>query len=191
MNCCFVPHFEVACEVDYTNFRCHNLAYLSVCFCEHISEAGIELLGQTHSLTSVDISGSNCGDQGLSALGNSSRRDVTLSECASITDLGLQKFAQQCKNIERLDLSHCMVSKRLIDQTIELQMTLSSLYAYKVFPLINVVRITLSQHILVDYMLTRNQLIFRKPGLYDVPVVCGCCQNSCLTMQIFNIAKEQ
>ncbi|XP_052285316.1 dynein regulatory complex subunit 6-like isoform X3 [Dreissena polymorpha] len=88
--------------------RCHNLTYLSVCFCEHISEAGIELLGQTHSLTSVDISGCNCGDQGLSALGNNSRRDVTLSECASITDLGLQKFAQQCKNIERLDLSHCM-----------------------------------------------------------------------------------
>ncbi|XP_053377632.1 dynein regulatory complex subunit 6-like isoform X5 [Mercenaria mercenaria] len=89
--------------------RCHNLTYLSVCFCEHISEAGIELLGQTHSLTSIDISGCNCGDGGLSSLGNNSRlRDVTLSECANITDLGLQKFAQQCKNIERLDLSHCM-----------------------------------------------------------------------------------
>ncbi|XP_060578635.1 F-box and leucine-rich repeat protein 13-like isoform X2 [Ruditapes philippinarum] len=89
--------------------RCHNLTYLSVCFCEHISEAGIELLGQTHSITSIDISGCNCGDGGLSSLGNNSRlRDVTLSECANITDLGLQKFAQQCKNIERLDLSHCM-----------------------------------------------------------------------------------
>lgn len=90
------------------------MTYLSVCFCEHISEAGIELLGQTHSLTSVDISGCNCGDQGLSALGNASRRDVTLSECANITDLGLQKFAQQCKNIERLDLSHCMVKNLLL-----------------------------------------------------------------------------
>ena len=49
--------------------------------------------------------------QGLSALGNNSRlKDVTLSECANITDLGLQKFAQQCKDIERLDISHCMVS---------------------------------------------------------------------------------
>ncbi|WAR25340.1 DRC6-like protein, partial [Mya arenaria] len=88
--------------------RCHNLTYLSLCFCEHLSEAGIELIGQIHSLTSVDISGCNCGDQGLAALGNNSRRDVTLSECVNITDLGLQKFAQQCKNIERLDLSHCM-----------------------------------------------------------------------------------
>ena len=43
-------------------FRCHNLAYLSLCFCEHISEAGIELLGQTQSLCSLDISGCNCGD---------------------------------------------------------------------------------------------------------------------------------
>lgn len=89
--------------------RCHSLTYLNVNFCEHISEAGIELLGQIHSLVALDVSGCNCGDQGLSALGNNSRlRDVVLSESSNITDLGLQKFAQQCKEIERLDLSHCM-----------------------------------------------------------------------------------
>ncbi|XP_048257618.1 dynein regulatory complex subunit 6-like isoform X5 [Haliotis rufescens] len=89
--------------------RCHSMTYLSVCFCEHISEAGIELLGQTHSLISLDLSGCNCADQGLSALGNNTRlQDVTLSECMGITDLGLQKFAQQCKEVQRLDLSHCM-----------------------------------------------------------------------------------
>jgi len=81
-----------------------------MCYCEHISEAGIELLGQTSSLVSLDISGCACGDQGLSALGNNSRfRDVTLSECHKITDLGLQKFAQQCKDVNRLNLSHCKV----------------------------------------------------------------------------------
>ena len=90
--------------------RCHSLTYLNVNYCEHISEAGIELLGLTHSLVSLDISGCNCGDQGLSALGNNTRlRDVCLSECMNITDLGLQKFAQQCHEIQRLDLSHCMV----------------------------------------------------------------------------------
>lgn len=89
--------------------RCHSLTYLNVNYCEHISEAGIELLGLTHSLVSLDISGCNCGDQGLSALGNNTRlRDVCLSECMNITDLGLQKFAQQCHEIQRLDLSHCM-----------------------------------------------------------------------------------
>ncbi|ELT90873.1 hypothetical protein CAPTEDRAFT_165456 [Capitella teleta] len=90
--------------------RCHNLTYLHLCFCEHISEAGIELLGQTHSLTALDISGCNCGDAGLSSLGNNIRlKDVNLSECSAITDLGLQKFAQQCTEIERLDLSHCQM----------------------------------------------------------------------------------
>lgn len=49
--------------------------------------------------------------QSLSLLGNNYRlRDVTLSECIDITDLGLEKFTQQCKEIERLDLSHCWVS---------------------------------------------------------------------------------
>lgn len=89
--------------------KCHSLTHLSVCYCEHIAEAGVELLGQIHSLTSIDLTGCNCGDNGLSALGNNTRlKDVTLSECTSITDLGLQKFTQQCKDIERLDLSHCV-----------------------------------------------------------------------------------
>ena len=48
--------------------------------------------------------------QGLSSLGNNFRlKDLNLSECTAITDLGLQKFAQQCREIERLDISHCMV----------------------------------------------------------------------------------
>ncbi|XP_059176773.1 F-box and leucine-rich repeat protein 13-like [Physella acuta] len=89
--------------------RCHSLTYLNVNYCEHISEAGIELIGQIHSLVALDVSGCNCGDQGLSALGHNPRlRDIVLSESSSITDLGLQKFAQQSKDIERLDLSHCM-----------------------------------------------------------------------------------
>ncbi|CAL1538996.1 unnamed protein product [Lymnaea stagnalis] len=89
--------------------RCHSLTYLNVNFCEHISEAGIELLGQMHSLVALDISGCNCGDQGLSALGHNSRlRDVVVSDNSNITDLGLQKFAQQSKDISRLDLSHCV-----------------------------------------------------------------------------------
>ena len=50
------------CFYIHCQFRCHSLAYLSLCFCEHISEAGIELLGQTQSLCSLDISGCNCGD---------------------------------------------------------------------------------------------------------------------------------
>ena len=43
-------------------FSCHSLAYLSVCFCDNISEAGIELLGQAQHLISLDITGCKCGD---------------------------------------------------------------------------------------------------------------------------------
>ena len=50
----------------------------------------------------------------MSALGNNTNlRDVNISQCENITDLGLQKFAQQCVWIERLDISHCPVRKSL------------------------------------------------------------------------------
>ena len=47
--------------------------------------------------------------QGLASLGVSGRtKFMILSECSGITDLGLQKFCQQVKELEGLDVSHCM-----------------------------------------------------------------------------------
>ena len=72
-------------------FRCHNLVYASFCYCEHVTDAGVELLGTLPSLMSLDLSGCNIQDQGVAALGNNPRfRDITLAECPNITDLGLQ-----------------------------------------------------------------------------------------------------
>ncbi len=34
-------------------------------------------------------------------------RFATFSNCKDITDLGLQKFCNQCPNLETLDLSYC------------------------------------------------------------------------------------
>ncbi|XP_078659476.1 F-box and leucine-rich repeat protein 13-like isoform X2 [Branchiostoma floridae x Branchiostoma belcheri] len=66
--------------------KCQNLTFLSVCYCEHITDAGIELLGNMPNLTSVDLSGTHIGDTGLAALGSSGRvRDVTVSECEGVT----------------------------------------------------------------------------------------------------------
>ncbi|XP_078000896.1 F-box and leucine-rich repeat protein 13-like isoform X1 [Glandiceps talaboti] len=88
--------------------KCHSLTYASFCFCEHITDAGVELLGSMPSLVSVDISGCNVSDSGLASLGGNARLlDVTIAECYQITDLGIQKFAQQCRDLERLDVSHC------------------------------------------------------------------------------------
>lgn len=72
-------------------FRCHNLVYASFCYCEHVTDAGVELLGTLPSLISLDLSGCNIQDQGVAALGNNPKfRDITLAECPNITDLGLQ-----------------------------------------------------------------------------------------------------
>lgn len=98
---------DVSIVSIYKKFQ--NLNYLNLSFCENINESVLELLGQAPNLISLDISGCNCGDQSLSSIGNASRlKDLTVSECYGITDLGLQKFAKQCEGIERLDLSHCM-----------------------------------------------------------------------------------
>lgn len=73
-------------------FRCRNLVYASFCYCEHVTDAGVELLGNhLTSLTSLDLSGCNIQDQGVAALGNNPKfLDITLAECPNITDLGLQ-----------------------------------------------------------------------------------------------------
>lgn len=84
-------HILVTYSVNLFLFRCHNLVYASLCYCEHVTDAGVELLGTLPSLTSLDLSGCNIQDQGIAALGNNPRfRDLTLAECPNITDLGLQ-----------------------------------------------------------------------------------------------------
>ena len=51
--------------------------YASLCYCEHVTDAGVELLGTLPSLTSLDLSGCNIQDQGIAALGNNPRfRDL-------------------------------------------------------------------------------------------------------------------
>ena len=56
-----------------------------------MTDAGVELLGTIVSLISVDLSGCLVQDQGISALGNNPRlRDITISGCSSITDIGIQ-----------------------------------------------------------------------------------------------------
>lgn len=89
--------------------RCHSLTYLSLRYCENVTDSGIELLGNMDSLISIDLSGTSISDQGLAALGaNSNLKELIVSECLGITDIGIQKFCQQAKDVERLDISHCL-----------------------------------------------------------------------------------
>ncbi|XP_069085784.1 F-box and leucine-rich repeat protein 13 [Pleurodeles waltl] len=97
--------------------RCHSLTYLSLRYCENVTDSGIELLGNMDSLISIDLSGTSISDQGLAALGaNSNLKELIVSECLGITDIGIQKFCQQAKDVERLDISHCL---QITNQTLK------------------------------------------------------------------------
>ncbi|KAM4676673.1 F-box and leucine-rich repeat protein 13 [Discoglossus pictus] len=88
--------------------KCHNLTYLSLRFCEYVTDSGIELLGNMASLISIDLSGTSITDQGLSILGAQSKiKELIVSECTGISDIGIQKFCQQARDLEQLDISHC------------------------------------------------------------------------------------
>ncbi|XP_063783067.1 F-box and leucine-rich repeat protein 13 isoform X2 [Pseudophryne corroboree] len=89
--------------------KCHNLNFLSLRFCENVTDSGIELLGNMTSLISIDISGTSITDRGLTALGLQSKiRELSVSECLGITDIGIQKFCHQSRDLELLDISHCL-----------------------------------------------------------------------------------
>lgn len=93
------------------NTRCHALTYANFSYCEHVTDAGVELLATIPSLISLDLSGCNISDPGVVALGNNPNfRDINISECCSVTDNGIQKFVPQVKDLETLDLSHLNVS---------------------------------------------------------------------------------
>ncbi|XP_033888045.1 F-box and leucine-rich repeat protein 13 isoform X1 [Acipenser ruthenus] len=97
--------------------RCLKLTYLSLCYCEHLTDSGLELLAGLPSLTSLDLTGTNIQDQGLASLGtNTGIKKLTLSECLWITDLGIQKLCQKSRDLEHLDISHCL---SLTDKTIK------------------------------------------------------------------------
>ena len=92
--------------------RCCSLSYANFSYCEHVTDAGIELLASLPSLISLDISGCNISDIGIVALGNNPNfRDLNISECCGVTDIGLQKLFPQIKGLENLDLSHLNVRK--------------------------------------------------------------------------------
>lgn len=124
----------------FFNLRFKSIRYLSLCYCELIQEDGIDLIGTIENLVSIDLSGCKCGDhvctilltitfifvtlelnfhffkQGIKGIANSNLRHSSFSGCKEITDLGLQKFCNQCPNLETLDLSNC---EQLTDNAIK------------------------------------------------------------------------
>ncbi|KAM4874604.1 F-box and leucine-rich repeat protein 13 isoform 2-T2 [Thomomys bottae] len=88
--------------------RCPNLHYLSLRNCDHLTDQGLEYIVNIFSLVSVDISGTVICNEGLSILSKHKKlKELTISECYKITDVGIQGFCKNAPFLEHLDVSHC------------------------------------------------------------------------------------
>ncbi|XP_057295993.1 dynein regulatory complex subunit 6-like isoform X1 [Hydractinia symbiolongicarpus] len=97
--------------------KCTSLLYANFSYCEHVTDAGVELLATIPTLISIDLSGCNITDAGAIALGNNTKLiDICLSECCQITDVGIQKLVPLVKNLENFDMSHVSL---LTDQSLK------------------------------------------------------------------------
>ncbi|KAJ8003057.1 hypothetical protein DPEC_G00165400 [Dallia pectoralis] len=97
--------------------KCSKLNHLSVCYCENMTDSALEWLASCSSLLSLDISGCNVTDQGLTALGgNPGLKKLVASECVLITDVGIEELCRQVRDLEELDVSQCV---SLSDQAIK------------------------------------------------------------------------
>ncbi|KAM6146287.1 LOW QUALITY PROTEIN: F-box and leucine-rich repeat protein 13 [Phoenicopterus ruber ruber] len=97
--------------------RCHELTYLNLRYCENVTDAGIEALGNMSSLISIDISGTSISDMGLRALGRHGKiKELSVSECKSISDTGIQEF---CKGTKYLEYCHVSSCPQLTDEAVK------------------------------------------------------------------------
>ncbi|KAG7455839.1 hypothetical protein MATL_G00245230 [Megalops atlanticus] len=97
--------------------KCTSLKHLKLCYCDHLTDAGVEWLGGASSLISLDLSGTSIQDQSLTALGNNpGLKKLNLSECLWITDIGIEKFCRQVRGLEHMAVSHCL---SLSDQSVK------------------------------------------------------------------------
>ncbi|XP_062068163.1 F-box and leucine-rich repeat protein 13 [Lepus europaeus] len=96
--------------------RCPNLNYLSLRNCEHLTDQGFEHIVNILSLVSVDLSGTIISNEGLMVLSRHKKlKEVSISDCGKITDVGIQAFCKSSRTLEHLDVSYC---PQLSDDTI-------------------------------------------------------------------------
>ncbi|XP_042128840.1 F-box and leucine-rich repeat protein 13 isoform X3 [Peromyscus maniculatus bairdii] len=87
---------------------CPNLHYLSLRNCEHLTDLAIECISGMLSLVSVDLSGTLISNESLNILSRHRKlRELSLSECANITDIGIRAYCKTSLFLEHLDISYC------------------------------------------------------------------------------------
>uniref|UniRef100_A0A671F0I1 F-box and leucine rich repeat protein 13 n=1 Tax=Rhinolophus ferrumequinum TaxID=59479 RepID=A0A671F0I1_RHIFE len=85
---------------------CPNLNYLSLRNCENLTDLGIKCIVNIFSLVSVDLSGTDISNEGLTILSRHKKlKELSLSECYKITDIGIQVRLNH--SVEVLTLAVC------------------------------------------------------------------------------------
>ncbi|KFO37581.1 dynein regulatory complex subunit 6 isoform X2 [Fukomys damarensis] len=88
--------------------RCSNLNYLSLRNCEHLTDQGVEYIVNLFSLVSLDLSGTVISNEGLIALSRHKKlKELSLSDCCKITNVGIEAFCKSSMILEHLDVSYC------------------------------------------------------------------------------------
>jgi len=78
---------------DLPPLACSSVALtcVSFCYCDCVSDSGVDMLGHMPSLVSLDLSGCNVGDDGVQGLRhNPQLRSLMIAELSELTDDGLQ-----------------------------------------------------------------------------------------------------
>ncbi|XP_077194195.1 F-box and leucine-rich repeat protein 13 isoform X2 [Paroedura picta] len=88
--------------------RCTSLVYLNLRSCQALTDSGIEGLAILPSLTHINVSGIAVSDQTLETLGKHGKiREITVSECKSISDAGIKRFCMDVRHLDYMDFSFC------------------------------------------------------------------------------------
>ena len=84
-----------------------NLAYLSIAYCENVTDVGIAMLATHPTLRMLDVSGCSITDYGAGYLRQSQKLEyLSMAECNLITDIGIERMAN-LENLKYLDISYC------------------------------------------------------------------------------------
>uniref|UniRef100_A0A2K6C5C0 F-box and leucine rich repeat protein 13 n=1 Tax=Macaca nemestrina TaxID=9545 RepID=A0A2K6C5C0_MACNE len=88
--------------------RCPNLNYLSLRNCDHLTAQGIGYIVNIFSLVSIDLSGTDISNEGLNVLSKHKKlKELSVSECYGITDVGIQVRSLRSSVREVLTLALC------------------------------------------------------------------------------------
>lgn len=87
--------------------NCPNLTYLSIAYCENITDVGVVMLAHHPKLHTLDISGCSIDDYGVGSLRQAQNLvNLSMAECNLVTDIGIERMSK-VENVKCLDLSFC------------------------------------------------------------------------------------